>query len=82
MKMSRSIERRRRKPDEIAAPRVAIRNHCLECVGYVGPEVERCTAPECWLYPWRMGTTPAEVRRVARPGAGDSLRKYRVGGGE
>ena len=49
-----TILRRRRNPDEVTTARIAIRNHCLECVGYVVSEVERCTSPECWLYPWRM----------------------------
>lgn len=36
----------------------AVRNHCLECVGYDASEVERCSAPACWLYPWRFGMHP------------------------
>ena len=56
------VLRRRRKPDEVASARVSIRNHCLECVSYVAREVELCTAPECWLYPWRLGKTPAQLR--------------------
>ncbi len=63
MKMSKAIQRRRRLPDEIPTPKAAIRNHCLECVGYVVQEVELCTAPQCWLFPWRLGKTPEGVRR-------------------
>lgn len=40
---------------------VAIRNHCLECCGYLPVEVERCTAPACWLYPYRFGCTPEKA---------------------
>ena len=50
-----TIKRRRREDNEIATPRTAIRNFCLECMGYDGAQVRRCTAPECWLYPLRMG---------------------------
>ena len=33
----------------------AIRAFCLECMGWVGSEVRRCTAPACPLYPYRPG---------------------------
>ena len=62
-----TILRRRRNPDEVTTARIAIRNHCLECVGYVVSEVERCTSPECWLYPWRMGKTPYPTQRKGNP---------------
>lgn len=54
--------RRRRKPGELPTLRIAVRNHCLECVGYQGPEVAKCTAPKCWLYPYRMSCSPGSVR--------------------
>ncbi len=77
----RTIVSRRRKPDEVAIARVAIRNFCLECVGYVVQEVEQCTDPECWLFPWRQGSptefaalrTPAQ--KAAAEALGDRLRK-------
>ena len=57
-KRCHSIEKRRRRGGEIATPRVAIRNFCLECCGYMQSEVTECTSPACWLYPWRHGLTP------------------------
>lgn len=57
-----TITARRRLPEEVAIARVAIRNMCLECMGYSPNEVKACTAPECWLYPWRTGT-PKELKR-------------------
>lgn len=53
-----TIHRRRREPGEIVSPKASIRNHCLECCGYNRADVDACTAPECWLYPYRMGTGP------------------------
>jgi len=50
------IQRRRRKEGEIATQRTAIRNHCLECLGYNSAEVKRCTVSRCWLYPYRLGS--------------------------
>lgn len=50
-----TVVRRRREPGECAPRWAAVRNHCLECVGYQSVEVERCTAMACWLYPWRFG---------------------------
>ena len=53
---SGKVLKRRRLPHEIATARAAIRNHCLECCGYESGEVVRCTAPECWLFPYRFGS--------------------------
>lgn len=52
---STRIVRRRRRPGEVVTRAAAIRNHCIECMGYVATEVKDCTAPACWLYPYRMG---------------------------
>ncbi len=71
------IVHRRRKPDEIPTPRVAIRNHCLECCGYSTKETELCTAPKCWLYPWRFGTTPQDLKSK-RGGNMAALEKHRA----
>lgn len=49
------VKRRRRKPGEVAHRSKAIRNHCLECVGYNQRAVRECTAEKCWLWPWRLG---------------------------
>lgn len=35
--------------------RAAIRAHCLMCVGWNSAEVRLCTAPDCPLYPYRLG---------------------------
>ena len=53
-KRFRSIVKRRRMPGEIPTLRAAIRNHCLECMGWEQAEVPGCTAPMCWLWPFRM----------------------------
>jgi len=55
LKKTRKICRRRRKEGEIATRGIAIRNFCLECVGYNSGEVSKCSAKKCWLYPYRMG---------------------------
>ncbi len=68
---SGKIQKRRRLPNEICTARTAIRNHCLECVGYESAEVARCTAPACWLYPYRLGAnvSPEAALRVSTEGA-------------
>ena len=55
IKRFRKIVKERRKPGEIPVPLVAIRNHCLECVGYSENEVKYCTSRQCWLFPLRFG---------------------------
>ena len=64
MKKFTRIVSRRRHVGEIPTARVAIRNHCLECVGYQVQEVPLCTAPACWLYPWRFGKTPDRAEKL------------------
>jgi len=66
----KQIVRRRRRPDEIPIARVAMRNFCLECVGYVAKEVELCTDPECWLFPWRFGKTPKALKSAGKSASG------------
>ena len=68
------VVNRRREADEIPTLRVAVRNHCLECCGYSAIEVKECTAPKCWLYPWRLFKTPVALKRK---GGGDGLRVWR-----
>ena len=60
------IVTRRREPGEFPTARVAIRNHCLECVGYRHSEVAGCSGPKCWLFPWRFGMTPERARKEGR----------------
>ena len=81
------ILKRRREPGEIATPIVAMRNFCLECCGYVLSEVELCTAPKCWLFPYRFGCKPEAAARRGKDvgldptqnGASASLRKKSAG---
>jgi hypothetical protein len=81
------VLKRRREAGEIATPVASIRNHCLECCGYQPSEVELCTAPKCWLWPWRFGRTPegaarqgkdsgveAQTRRILPKNAGQAPR--------
>jgi len=60
-----TVKRRRRKPGECATPVTAIRNFCLECCGYQSAEVRRCSGPQCWLYPYRMGKSPLRQKGAA-----------------
>ena len=57
------VKRRRREPGELAGRGHAIRNHCLECMGWESSKaVGECVSPACWLYPWRFG--PGGPRNV------------------
>lgn len=42
----------------------AIRAKCLDCVGQSPAEVRRCSAVDCSLWPFRMGTDPWREPRV------------------
>ena len=55
IKRDAKVYRRRREPGEFPTIKAAVRNHCLECVCWDSAEVSRCTAPECWLFPYRLG---------------------------
>jgi hypothetical protein len=55
-----ALSKHRRKPGEIATRRMAIRNFCYECVGYQISEAHKCTSKECWLYPYRPGSSKKE----------------------
>jgi len=52
------VVKRQRKLGEVATPLKTMRNFCLECIGWDSAELRRCTAPKCWLYPWRFGVSP------------------------
>lgn len=69
------VHRRRRKPGEAAGLRVSVRNHCLACMGYVASEVPLCTSPGCWLYLWRLGKTPQELRRKLTPAQREAAKR-------
>jgi len=66
------IVQRPRVANETPTARVAIRNFCLACMGWdcAAAEVEGCTSPNCWLYPWRLGKTPIELKSRKRVAAG------------
>lgn len=51
--MPKSFRRTYLKAMKGRAPVVAIKAHCMECVGWVRDEVTKCTAPACPLYPYR-----------------------------
>lgn len=38
----------------------AIRQFCIECMGWNSGEVKRCTAKQCVLFPFRFGKTGPE----------------------
>ena len=42
-------------------PLKAIRKKCLDCSGYSIKEVKYCVIPDCTLWPYRMGVTPATL---------------------
>ncbi len=42
--------------------KAAIRAHCLMCVGWVSAEVDRCTAPDCPLFKYRLSLDKAIER--------------------
>ena len=54
--------------DDPLSPARAIREKCLECVGWETAEVRRCTATpdKCRLWPYRMGTG-CDKEREAKP---------------
>ncbi len=55
----------------------AIRGFCIECMGGSTAEIEKCTAPACPLYPWRLGVENP-VYKTGRKATGKPFRK-RVG---
>ncbi len=72
------VRTRRRKANEVPAPRVAITSHCSECLGFAGngapgtmlQQIRECTARECWLWPWRAGSLDPALVRGADPETG------------
>ena len=60
------VRQRQRKPDEVMSARASIRNFCLSCFEWEDTTraIRECTAPDCWLYPWRFGKTPEERKRA------------------
>jgi len=60
------IHRRRRNLGELPRRKAAIRNHCLECVGWSNKAVRNCTAEKCWLWPWRLGALDKDGVREQR----------------
>ena len=45
----------------------AIRAKCLDCSGASISEVRKCTATDCALWPYRMGTDPFRAPREGPP---------------
>ena len=50
-----------------------IREHCIECMGGMQAEVERCTAPECKMFEYRMGKDPKPNAARAAHGKRSSM---------
>lgn len=50
--------------DQITNPMKAIRAKCLDCCGDNAQEVRLCTAPNCALYPFRLGKNPYRKRSL------------------
>lgn len=48
----------------IQNPVKAIRAFCIDCCGGSSNEVKLCTAPNCVLYPFRLGRNPFRTKRI------------------
>ena len=48
-------------------PRTAIKNLCIECMGFQQREVKLCSSPQCPVYPFRNGE--AHTGRKGNPDA-------------
>lgn len=55
-KNSRASKSGERKPGEVHTMKAAIRTHCLMCCGGQVKEIRDCTARNCALFPYRLGT--------------------------
>ena len=67
-------------------PVKVIREKCLDCCCGSWFEVEKCTAVNCPLYPWRMGKNPyrkppSEAQRESARKAMERLRQDCPSGG-
>jgi hypothetical protein len=51
--------------------RRAIRERCLNCVGWIPSEVRNCDFTWCALHPFRMGTAPQDAQKRSK-----AIRKY------
>lgn len=49
---------------EFKTPIKAIRAKCLDCCGGQYTEVERCTVPDCPLFPYRFGKRPRDFEDI------------------
>ena len=74
------IKQRRRKLNEYPTARIAIRNFCIECMGYQVYDIGGCTDNQCWLYPWRMGKTPDELKKKMSDEDKERLKQQLKGG--
>lgn len=66
-KISKTM-RRNRKPGETCTMKFAIKSFCLECMGDQVGEVRKCTAPTCWLWPYRLGGLDEAVHKEIKSG--------------
>lgn len=79
------MKKRRRQCGEVASRKEAIRNFCMECMGYQQAEIRRCTSTQCWLYPWRLGAlddeTIKEEKQQVKAGKAAKKKETLVDGG-
>ncbi len=63
---SRKIVRRRRRRGELFTMQAAIRNHCLECMGWENgsKEVAECSDRQCHLWPYRFGVARRKQQKA------------------
>jgi hypothetical protein len=55
------------------SPIKAIRLFCIECMGYQIAEIPRCTAPNCPLFPFKMGDAHKEMSEDQRKQLSDAM---------
>ena len=63
VKKKRKAPTRRKAVDKKLPPLKAIRAKCIDCCAGQRKEVALCTAEECDLWPYRMGTDPFRGQR-------------------
>lgn len=66
-KRSQHVFPRTSKAGRRVSPLKVIRRHCLECCGNSPTEVERCSCPDCLLWPWRFGMRPETAAKHGKP---------------
>ena len=65
-----------RPKDHLAHTLKAVRRHCLGCMAQQSAEVKRCHIYGCWLWPYRMGKTPPNLKNRQKTSLTVSLAYY------